>query len=248
MSGRVRSGQRSHRATHRVGAGVDERRLGPVLRELAKQQRVVSRIGDAGGECVEGTGDVLVILTASRVAAPGGGREHEHPPMTVGVHLLDGVLDHRLPVAVAEVDRKVASPSREFGTQRLDHVQVQSIDRRHPTEVVVVLGDGFQSLARDASTARDVLEEWHHLVGPVGSAEREEQHGVECRAVLCARALRSHSLRKFSGNQVLWLAPPSTYTIEPVVPGSQSLSRVHTLLPTTTGSLTSQPMGDAPSQ
>jgi hypothetical protein len=41
-----------------------------------------------------------------------------------------------------------------------------------------MLGDGTEPLHRDPPTARDVLQERHHLVGSFRPAEREQQDGV----------------------------------------------------------------------
>ena len=43
----------------------------------------------------------------------------------------------------------------------------------------VVLRDVVQPLRRYPAPPRDVLEEWSHLLGPLGAAERQQQDGVE---------------------------------------------------------------------
>ena len=90
----------------------------------------------------------------------------------------------------------------------------------------VVLGDGLQPLPRDATTAGDVLQERHDIVGSFGAAEGQQQQRVDV-----------------AGHSSCVLAPPSAKMIVPVVAGSQSDSSAHTVLATGVGSFMSQPSG-----
>lgn len=117
-----------------VGDGGEEERMIVEVPQLGQRGRVVA---DGGA----GAGDVLVILPAPRIATPGRGREHQGVAHPVAAHGRDGVLDHRVPVAVAEVDRQVQPGGGEIHLETRDEVAVEGVDRGHTAEVQVVLGD-----------------------------------------------------------------------------------------------------------
>ena len=75
----------------------------------SKKCRSFTSSGAPVADGLAGPRDVLVVLPAGRVAAVGAGGEHERPAHAVAGHLGDGVLDQRVPVAVAEVHRQVGA-------------------------------------------------------------------------------------------------------------------------------------------
>lgn len=68
-------------------------------------------------------------------------------------------------------------PSR-LGAQGRDERPVLVVDRAAATEVVVVLADGLETFVRDAPAGGDAPQERHDLVGALGTAEAEQDHGV----------------------------------------------------------------------
>ena len=104
-----------------------------------------------------------------------------------------------MPVAIAEIDRQIQPGIGEVGLQRRDDPLIQRVDRRDPTEVQVVLRDLGEPFGGHPATPSDVLQEGDHVLGTLGTAEGQQQQGV------------GHQLSDmFSGNHMLWLAPPST--------------------------------------
>ena len=84
-----------------------------------------------------------------------------------------------MPVAHADVDgqRHAARAQRCFQRRRLLHRQLGQ--RRHAAEPLVVMRDLVDPLRTDATSAQDVLEKRPHVVGSLGTAECDKQHGVE---------------------------------------------------------------------
>ena len=161
----VRHGPR--RRGDRVAEHLHEQRMVVVLAQFHQLRRAL-----AGGPA--GPGDVFDVLRATGIPAPCRRREHRGASNSVVPHGGDGVLDVRLPVAVAEVHRQI-----ERGLQLFDQRAVDAVDRRDAAEVQVVLGDVGEPLARDAPAPSDVLQERHHLFGRLRPAERQQQDRVE---------------------------------------------------------------------
>ena len=165
-------GQCGDRVADRVGEHLDQQRMVEVLAQL--DQLRCTRPGGRASAC-----DVLLVLRAARVAAPRRGGEDRCAFDPVVAHLRDGVFDVGLPVAVAEVDRCLAAAACQLGLDLGDERTVDPVDRRDPAEMQVVLGHRLQPLPRDAAAASDVLQERHHLVGPLGTTEGQQQQRVE---------------------------------------------------------------------
>ena len=73
----------------------------------------------------------------------------------------------------------VSMPARvELGPQGGDEGAVLVVDRAATAEVVVVLADRLEPLVRDAPAGRDPAQEGHDLLGSLGTAEAEQEHGV----------------------------------------------------------------------
>ena len=73
----------------------------------SKYCRSLTSSGARSPAAVAAAGDVLDVLSAAGVATPRRRGEHRRATNTVVAHGRDGVLDVRLPVAVAEVHRQV---------------------------------------------------------------------------------------------------------------------------------------------
>ena len=86
-----------------------------------------------------------------------------------------------MPVAIAEVDRQVDAVRVELGSEGRDQRPVLRVDRADAAEVLVVLRDLLEPLARHVAAARDVLEERNHVVRSFGPAERDDEDRVEAR-------------------------------------------------------------------
>ena len=83
-----------------------------------------------------------------------------------------------MPVAIAPVDGQVGTATIEFIPDRCQQGDVLLVDRALAAEVVVVLGHFKHALSRHVASAEDVFQKRNHVVGAVGAAERNEQHGV----------------------------------------------------------------------
>ena len=101
--------------------------------------------------------------------------------MTGVGQLADRVLDVRRPVAVAPVHGEVTPSPGEFGPQRIEQRSVLGVDRADATEALVLGGHLLESLAGHVPAAGHVLEKGQHVVGTLGAAEGQQQHGVERR-------------------------------------------------------------------
>jgi hypothetical protein len=83
----------------------------------------------SGTDRVPRSGDVFVVLPATRVATPRRGGEHHRAVHPVGGHRGDGVLHGRVPVAVAEVHRQVQLGAGERSLDCGDQCAVALVDR-----------------------------------------------------------------------------------------------------------------------
>ncbi len=104
-------------------------------------------------------------------------------PTPVVAHLPQRVGEVGVPVAVAEVDRQPDPVRGELGLERRDQIAVLLVDRADAAEELVVMADLREPLARDVASARDVLEERDHVVGPLGAAERDDEQRVVATVV-----------------------------------------------------------------
>ena len=162
-----------------------QRGLGDRIGEHGYQQwmvEVLPQFGQfrrAGANSIAGTGDVLLILGASRVAAPGRRTEHRCSGDTVGSHRRHRLLDERMPVAITEVHRQILVAIGQFSLNLGDQRTIDRSDRRHPAEMQIVLGDGRQAFRWYPPAPGDVLQERHHLLGTFRPAEGQQQQGVE---------------------------------------------------------------------
>ena len=79
----------------------------------------------------------------------------------------------------------------QLGLERGDQLAVLGVDRADAAEQLVVMRHLEQPLARDVAAAGDVLEERHHVVHPLGPAERDDHD----RVVRVLRPLRGRAVR-----------------------------------------------------
>jgi hypothetical protein len=159
--------------------------LGDALREGGDEARVVEELahlvdldGTAQAGGLDGVGEIFAVLAARRVRAVRAGRDREQAAVAGVMGVLQGVGDVGHPVAVAPVHRQLQAARRELGIQRRLQLTVVLVDRRHPAEVTVVMGDLFEALVRDAAARRDVAQERDHVLLTLGSAEAQQQHTV----------------------------------------------------------------------
>src|SRR5690606_9132385 len=99
-------------------------------------------------------------------------------PHAVVGHAPQGVGEVGVPVAVAPVDRQVDAVRGEVLLDRGDQCAVLVVDRAPATEAVVVLPDLLEAFDRDVLADGDVLQERHHVLGLLGSAEGHQQQRV----------------------------------------------------------------------
>src|SRR5690606_22357750 len=99
------------------------------------------------------------------------------------------------PVAVAEVDGELDPLRRQRLADARDQRPVLLVDGALAAEVVIVLGDALQPLARDAAPARDVLQEGKDVFGALRAAERHEQERIVVGWLHLVRAITFGSSR-----------------------------------------------------
>ncbi len=84
-----------------------------------------------------------------------------------------------MPVAHPDIHRQARAAVAQPLAQSLGLRLRQSREWRHATEQLVVMGDFFDALRRNAPAAQDVGEERSDVSWPLGAAERDQQHCVE---------------------------------------------------------------------
>ena len=94
-------------------------------------------------------------------------------------HLGQRVGEERMPVAHPDVNRQLRAAVAQPLAQSLGLRRRQSCEWRDATEQIVVMGDFFDTLRRNAAAAQDVGEERFDVSWSLGAAERDQQHGVE---------------------------------------------------------------------
>ena len=79
---------------------------------------------------------------------------------------------------VAPIHRQREPVLVELGAKRGQQRAVLAVDRAHAADLVVVLGDVDQPFPWHPATGGHILQKWHHVVGPFGTTEGDEEHGV----------------------------------------------------------------------
>src|SRR6185436_4580158 len=103
----------------------------------------------------------------------------EYTPVSGIAHLRERLVQERMPVAHADVDRQRGPVRGERARERDGLRPRQLVEWRSATRHrLVVMRDGIEARGRDAATARDELEEGPDLVGTRRAAEGDEQHRV----------------------------------------------------------------------
>ena len=183
-----RSGKGGPCGIHRVGELGDEAWMVVELAQTRHPGRDTPPLGDSSsGPC-----DVLVVLPAPGVPAPGGRREHSGVADPVPGHGLGGVLDERVPVPVAEVHRDVQSPAFECAADGGDHLAVQVVQRATPAQGEVVFADHLEPFPGDTATPGDVLEEGDDVLRFLRPAEGQEQQRIKGQLCVGAQSAQEH--------------------------------------------------------
>src|SRR5690625_198088 len=127
---------------------------------------------------VQTAGEVLAVLTATRVRGVGAGDQAQHPTVAIGVQGGQGVGRVGLPVAVAEVDRQPQVPLGQLALQSRDEGAVLLVDGGAAAQGAVVFGDLLEPLIGHAAPGGDVAQEGDDVVLALGAAEGGEQDRV----------------------------------------------------------------------
>lgn len=160
------AGQLSGRRGHGVGKDLHEERMIEVRPQFHQLWGIrAGRFARAG--------DVLDVLGATGISTPRRRGENRCTSNAVVPHSRNGVLDERLPVAVAEIHREIHTARAEFDSYLVDQRPVDPVDRRHPAEVQVMLGYVVEALRRDVATAGDVFQKRPYLLRPFRASERK---------------------------------------------------------------------------
>ncbi len=167
-------GQGGERRQHTVGHRADEAGVVEVVPQLV-DLRHRQTLGPEGGE---GVGEVLAVLAAARVRGVGTGRQYGDTAVPVVDHRAQGVGQVGRPVAVAPVDGQVQAVLGEVLAQCVQQFPVLRVDGADAVEQEVVLPHLLETLAGDAASTGDVLQEGDDVVGAFGTAEGQQQQGV----------------------------------------------------------------------
>src|SRR5216684_3113568 len=125
------------------------------------------------------------VIHVPHVARPRGlgleGRENdaEGTAMAGLPHPRQGLPEEGMPVPHPDVDGKRGALARESLAKRLGLTQRQLGQGRSPADHLVVMGDGVETLGRDAATGRDDLEKRPDVLRLLRPAERQEEHRVD---------------------------------------------------------------------
>src|SRR5580704_4470062 len=83
-----------------------------------------------------------------------------------------------MPISVSPSNRQLDTALVQCGSQGGDQFADLIIQRALSAEMVVVLGDRHESLARNVPAACDVLQKRNHVLAPFRPAESDDQNGV----------------------------------------------------------------------
>ncbi len=122
--------------------------------------------------------DVLSVLTAARPGTVSRRHVSQRRFDTCSLHFTQCVRQQGVPVAVAPVNRHVDPVLVEFRPQGRNQLATLAVNRTDAAEVLVMLSDFQQPLARDAATACDIFEKRHYIVRPFRTSKRDKQNRV----------------------------------------------------------------------
>src|ERR1043165_7081095 len=117
--------------------------------------------------------NVFQILATTRIRTVSRSHERERIAHAIFSHASNRVDEHRMPVAIAPVDRQSWAISLQLCFERRDQIPVLLIDRTDAAKHLVMLRDLEHPLARHVAPAQDVLEERNDIVHAFRSAERD---------------------------------------------------------------------------
>src|SRR5580704_16398694 len=103
-----------------------------------------------------------------------------------------------MPVAIAPVDRQLRAVLREFVLESGDQFAGLLVDGAFATEMVVVLGDGQHTFARNVSAAQYVFEEGDDIVLGFRAAEGDNENRVVIHEL---RMTGGHLAKKFAAGR-----------------------------------------------
>ena len=146
---------------------------------MVVEQPQLLELRGIGSDELPGPLEVLPVLAAARVGAEGRGGEDEGPLDPVLGHRGHGVGDHRVPVAVAPVDRQVDAGVGQLTLQGGDQLPAVVVDGGAAAELLVLLGHLGQALVRDVAAPGHVAEEGEDVIWLLGPAEGQHEDGVE---------------------------------------------------------------------
>ena len=86
-----------------------------------------------------------------------------------------------MPVAHADVDRERMAERFQPGLKSIRLAAGDLGDGRDATEELVVMGHLLYPLLGHTAAAENVVEEGADVVGTLGTAERDDEHGIEDR-------------------------------------------------------------------
>ncbi len=143
------------------------------------EQPDLVELGGARTDRIPGPLQVFAVLAAAGIGAEGRCGEHQRPLDPIGGHLGHRVGQHRMPVAVAPVDREIDAGTAELGFDGGLQVPAVIVDRGSTAELGVLLGNDGQSLIGHVAALGHVAEEGEDVVGAFGSTEGQQQDRVD---------------------------------------------------------------------
>ena len=164
-----------HRGAHVARIGFDEERMVEPAGNVGDVD-VATRLS---AERRAGSRHVLAVLLAAGVAVVRRRDESDRTPCTCAPHLLERVVEQRVPVAHPDEDRQRPAGGLEALLKAFGLAFRELGDGRHSAEHLVVMRDLFDPFRTDAPAAQHALQKRAYVGKTIGSTKRDNEYGIE---------------------------------------------------------------------
>ena len=123
--------------------------------------------------------DVLTVLATTGITTVDRSEKRQRARHAVVLHLLQGILEHRMPISIAPVNRQVDIVASQFLANGGQQLPVLLVDRTDAAEVLIVLGHLQHSFSRHIFASQHVFQKRHHIVRAFRTTKRDQQQRVK---------------------------------------------------------------------